>query len=171
MKAKLHYIEYNRRKSVKRFVLQCQPWNEKSDTIVGFDVNDLMSDALQDDINKGYEALKGPAFGFEVYRALNAGQSHIEVSRKWINSVKSQDQDFLDFVQSHMNNARSSVDFFNTIENMRSKQNLPNKSMIDMKDIDMLDFRPMIGYKGIWKNFRQEYVNILKSWENNGTTS
>lgn len=165
MNPKLHIITYNRRKPVDRFVLQCQPWREDAQTLVGFDVTELMKDALVSDHKKGYDALEGPAYHHEVIRALEAGKTHVRVSGAWIASVKQQDSQFRSFVESHLYNTRSSVEFFDNIHAFRRKQHMDDRRINDIKDVDVLDFRPMIGYKGIWKNFRKEYVNIKKTYD------
>jgi len=165
MNSKLHLITYNRRKPVERFVLQCQPWKEDAQTVVGFDVTEIMKEALISDSSKGFEPLMGRAFAHEVHRSLEAAETHIRVSGAWVASVRQQDTQFRDFVDSYANNARSAPDFFDSIVEFRKKQNMDKKYTNDVRDVDVLDFRPMIGYKGIWKNFRREYVNIVRTYD------
>jgi hypothetical protein len=165
MTPKLHFLTYNRRKSVDRFVLQVQPWNKDSQVHAGFDVTEIMQEALQEDKKRGFDFMTGPAFGHEVYRALECGNAHVGISNAWITSVKTQDESFMGFVESYMQNAYSAPAFFESIDKFRERQNLPRKSMIQMSDVDVLDFRPMIRYRGNWKNFRSENVNIKKTYD------
>lgn len=173
MQPKLHLITYNRRKAVERFILQCQHWHEDAPTCVGFDVTNIMTSALREDHKNGHEALKGPAFGFEVYKALKAGNAHIDISNKWISSIRKQDDSFKSFVSSYLNNAKSSEDFFLGLQEFRDNQRMEKRKIKneqpfqfdDINNVDVLDFRPVIGYDGVWKNFRKEFISINRTYE------
>lgn len=175
MDVKLHYVSYNRRKSVDKFVLQMQNWNEKSSNVIAFDITDVMTSALNEDLDQGFKPLTGPSFGFEVVRALRVGRSHNTLSNKWISSVKTQDKDFRGFVESELQNAKSIEHFLESIDEMRNRQKVNSRGhtlgvleFSSTEEVDVLNFRPQIALKGIWKSFKPEFLEIKKTW-NYGT--
>jgi len=165
MTPKLHYVSYTRRKKVNLFVLQVQPWYDNVKNYIGFDITELMKEALAEDSAYDYKFMTGPVFGNEVKRALEIAHTHMNTSNAWIKSVKTRDNEFMGFVDSHMNNAKSSVDFFESIAEFRNKQDMPFKHIYTVDDVDVLDFRPMIGIRGVWKSFRKNHVNINRTYD------
>lgn len=173
MEVKLHYISYDRRKPIKKFVLQNQSWSDKTKNVVVFDVTETFTKALKEDQKAGYEEFTGPAFGHEVCKLLLIGRNHAYLSNKWIASVKTQDDDFMGFVDSYLQNSKSMEDFFEQVNSLRKKQNQKSTKTLEtsvdefhnLDDVDVLDFRPMISYKGVWKNMKPEYMKFVKTWD------
>tara|TARA_B100000745_G_scaffold163688_2_gene107094 strand:- start:4629 stop:5063 length:435 start_codon:yes stop_codon:yes gene_type:complete len=131
----------------------------------GLDVTDIFSAALREDHGNNHESMTGPAFGHEVCKALDAGKNHIRISRAWHFSQKHRDDEFQGFMDSFLNNSKSLPDFLNSVQVFKNKTNSKPSTVSDLSDVDALDFRPMIGYKGMWKNFRSDCLNIIRTWD------
>ncbi len=169
LKPRVIKFEYTRNKPSIKHVLLCQRWDQRRD-LIAYDISQLVQRAIAEDREKGFKE-NGPAMGWLIHKALDAGQAHVEVLGRWNKSKSLDDRDMQRFRQWFMRNAKRSVDVYDWTKNLH-EPDFDEWYFLDKVDVNnipfvetSIDFKPKIGLEGgIWRNYKSEFINYMREW-------